>query len=149
VKPEKLKLTFSNFPATGWTHSVREIGDLAVVANEAGFDRYAVADLLYHFECISVMTACLLRTERLNVESLVVNPYTRDTGLMASAWATMSDLSGDRAIFGIGAGSNGATQIAKAHWGHDPKHPLAGVRESVEAARRIWAGERVTVDGRS
>jgi 5,10-methylenetetrahydromethanopterin reductase len=118
------------------------------VAEEVGFDRFGVADLPYHYDCMTVMTACLLATERLEVESLVTNPYTRDPGLIAAAWATMADLSAGRAILGIGGGVESATRVHVAPWGHERPHPASAVREAVTVYRAMWRGEKVTLDGK-
>jgi 5,10-methylenetetrahydromethanopterin reductase len=142
-----LKFTFSNLPATGWALPAGRIADLARLAEEVGFDRFAIADLPFHYDCITVMTACLLRTERLQVESLVTNPYTRDPALVAAAWATMASLSDGRAILGIGGGVESATRVYVAPWSHDRPHPASAVREAVQVYRAMWRGERVTLDG--
>ena len=142
-----MKFTFSNLPATGWALPARKIADLARLAEEVGFDRFAVADLPYHYDCMTVMTACLLATDRLEVESLVTNPYTRDPGLIAATWATMADLSGGRAILGIGGGIETATRVYVAPWAHARPHPATAVREAVSVYRAMWRGETVTVDG--
>lgn len=142
-----MKFTFSNLPATGWALPAGRIADLARVAEQVGFDRFAIADLPYHYDCMTVMTACLLATERLEVESLVTNPYTRDPGLVAAAWATMSSLSDGRAILGIGGGVESATRVYVAPWAHERPHPAAAVREAVQVYRAMWRGEKVTLDG--
>jgi len=142
-----MKFTFSNLPATGWTLPAGRIADLARLAEEVGFDRFAIADLPYHYDCMTVMTACLLATKRLEVESLVTNPYTRDPGLIAAAWATMASLSGNRAILGIGGGVESATRVYVAPWQHERPHPAAAVREAVGVYRAMWRGEKVNVDG--
>lgn len=142
-----MKFTFSNLPATGWALPAGRIADLARLAEEVGFDRFAVADLPYHYDCMTVMTACLLATRRLEVESLVTNPYTRDPGLIAATWATMADLSGGRAILGIGGGVESATRVYVAPWAHDRPHPTAAVREAVSVYRAMWRGDNVTFDG--
>src|SRR2546427_1507263 len=105
-----MRFTFSNLPATGWTLPAARIVDLARRAEEVGFDRFAVADLPYHYDCMTVMAACLLGTSRLAVESLVTNPYTRDPGLTAATFATLADLSSGRAILGIGGGGQAPTR---------------------------------------
>ena len=143
-----MKFTFSNLPATGWALPAGRIADLARLAEEVGFDRFAVADLPYHYDCMSVMTACLLATERLHVESLVTNPYTRDPGLVAAQWATMASLSDGRAILGIGGGVESATRVYVAPFAHDRPHPAAAVREAVSVYRAMWRGEKVTFDGK-
>jgi len=142
-----MKFTFSNLPATGWTLPAGRIADLARVAEEVGFDRFAIADLPYHYDCMTVMTSCLLATTRLEVESLVTNPYTRDPGLVAATWATMASLSGDRAILGIGGGVESATRVYVAPWAHERPHPAAAVREAVGVYRAMWRGEKVSFDG--
>ena len=144
---DTVKFTFSNLPATGWALPAARITDLARIAEEVGFDRFAVADLPYHYDCMTVMTACLLGTDRLEVESLVTNPYTRDPGLVAATWATMADLSGGRAILGIGGGVESATRVYVAPWAHERPHPAAAVREAVSVYRSMWRGEKVTFDG--
>ena len=64
-----MKFTFSNLPATGWALPAGRIADLAALAEGVGFDRFAIADLPFHYDVVSVMTACLLRTKRLQVET--------------------------------------------------------------------------------
>src|SRR5919197_717947 len=142
-----MKFTFSNLPATGWALPARRIADLAALAEQVGFDRFAIADLPFHYDVVSVMTACLLRTQRLQVESLVTNPYTRDPALVAAAWATMASLSDGRAILGIGGGVESATRVYVAPWAHERPHPASAVREAVGVYRAMWRGERVTLDG--
>ena len=143
-----MKFTFSNLPATGWTLPAGRIADLARLAEEVGFDRFAIADLPYQYDCPTVMTACLLATKRLQVESLVTNPYTRDPGLVAATWATMASLSDDRAILGIGGGVESATRVYVAPFGHERPHPAEAVREAVGVYRAMWRGEKVTFDGK-
>ena len=142
-----MKFTFSNLPATGWALPAGRIADLARLCEQVGFDRFAVADLPFHYDCVAVMTACLLRTERVGVESLVTNPYTRDPALLAAAWATMASLSYGRAILGIGGGVETATRVYVAPWAHTRPHPATAVREAVQVYRAMWRGERVTFDG--
>lgn len=142
-----MRFTFSNLPATGWALPAGRIVDLARLCEEVGFDRFAVADLPYHYDCFTVMSACLLGTRGLEVESLVTNAYTRDPGLVAAAFATLADLSGGRAILGIGGGVETPTRIYVAPWAHDRPHPAAAVREAVSVYRAMWRGEKVDLDG--
>src|SRR5438132_13264376 len=106
-----VKFTFSNLPATGWALPAGRIADLARLCEEVGFDRFAVADLPYHYDCTTIMTACLLATKRLHVESLVTNPYTRDGGLVAPTWATLARRSGRRPLLGLAGRRGGATPV--------------------------------------
>ena len=52
-----MKFTFSNLPATGWALPAGRIADLARLCEDVGFDRFAVADLPFHYDCVAVVTA--------------------------------------------------------------------------------------------
>jgi 5,10-methylenetetrahydromethanopterin reductase len=143
-----VRFTFSNLPAVGWKLPLRDIVTMAVRCEAAGFDRFAVADLQFHYDVVAVMTAVAAGTLRIGIESLVTNPYTRDAGMLAAAWASVADLSGGRAIFGIGGGVEVPKRVYIPPFGHDRPSATAGVRECVDVVRRLWRGERVTFDGR-
>ncbi|TME32656.1 MAG: LLM class flavin-dependent oxidoreductase [Chloroflexi bacterium] len=142
-----MRFTFSNLPAVGWKLPMRDIVTVAQRCEEVGFDRFAVADLQFHFDCVAVMTACATGTRRIGIESLVTNPFTRDAALIACAWAAIADVSGGRAIFGIGGGVEVPKRVWIAPFGHDRPHAVAAVRECIDVVRAMWRGERVTFDG--
>ena len=143
-----MRFTFSNLPAVGWKLPLRDIVTIAERCEDVGFDRFAVADLQFHFDVVAVMTACAMGTSRIGIESLVTNPYTRDASLLACAWAAVADVSGGRAIFGIGGGVEVPKRVWVAPFGHDRPHAIAAVRECIDVVRALWRGERVTFDGR-
>ncbi|HEX9267762.1 MAG TPA: LLM class flavin-dependent oxidoreductase, partial [Candidatus Limnocylindria bacterium] len=68
-------------------------------------------------------------------------------GLTAATFATLADLSGGRAILGIGGGVETATRVYVAPWAHERPHPATAVREAVSVYRAMWRGEEVTFDG--
>jgi 5,10-methylenetetrahydromethanopterin reductase len=138
-----LAVTFSNLPAIGWSHPAARIVELAQLCEDVGFDRFAVADYRYYHDCIAIMGACLAATTRLEVESLVTDPYVRHPSLTATAIATLNDLYGGRAILGIGGGRE-----QPAFWGESRPHPVDAVREAVAVCRGMWRGESVTGEGR-
>lgn len=142
-----MRFTFSNLPAVGWKLPLRDIVTMARACEDAGFDRFAVADLQFHHDVVAVMTACAMGTRRIGIESLVTNPYTRDAALLACAWAAIADVSGGRAIFGIGGGVEVPKRVWIAPFGHERPHATEAVRECVAVVRALWRGERVTFDG--
>ena len=99
-----VKFTFGNLPSIGWREPTGRLVELAQRAESAGFDRFGVSDWRFYQDCFVVMTACLQATNRLEVESLVTDPYVRHPSLTAVALATMDELSNGRAIMGIGGG---------------------------------------------
>jgi len=138
-----VKFTFGNLPSIGWQEPTGRLVELAQHAEAAGFDRFGVSDWRFYQDCFVVMTACLQGTRRLEVESLVTDPYVRHPSLTAVALATMDELSNGRAIMGIGGGIE-----QPAFWGESRPHPLDAVRESVEICRRMWRGEEANLDGK-
>ncbi|MGH2378010.1 MAG: LLM class flavin-dependent oxidoreductase [Candidatus Limnocylindria bacterium] len=139
----ELKFTFGNLPSIGWTAPAGKLADLARLCEEVGFDRFGVSDWRFYHDCFVVMTACLQATKKLEVESLVTDPFVRHPALTACAHATMDDLSRGRAILGIGSGVEQPT-----FWGYERPRPMTAVREAVEICRRMFAGQEVTFEGR-
>jgi 5,10-methylenetetrahydromethanopterin reductase len=142
-----MKFTFGNLPTIGWDESTSKLVRLAQLAEEAGFDRFGVSDWKFYQDCFVVMTACLQATSALEVASLVTEPYVRNPAVTAAAMATMADLSGGRAIFGIGAGVESSSRVWSEPWGFERPRPLAAVREAIDISRRMWQGESVTLHG--
>jgi 5,10-methylenetetrahydromethanopterin reductase len=138
-----VKFTFGNLPSIGWVDPATKLVELAQLCEREGLDRFGVSDWRFYHDCFAVMTACLQATERLEVESLVTDPYVRHPSLTIAAHATMDDLSRGRAILGIGAGVEQPT-----FWDYDRPHPMAAVRDAVVIMRRMLAGERVTYEGK-
>lgn len=139
----RLKVTFSNLPAIGWSDPAARIVELAQLCEAVGFNRFAVADYRYYHDCFTIMGACLGATSRLELESLVTDPYVRHPSLSATAIATLNDLYAGRAILGIGGGRE-----QPAFWGESRPHPVDAVREAVQVCRGMWRGDSVTSEGR-
>ena len=137
-----MKFTF-DLPTSLWKEPAARFVALARDCEAAGFDRFGVADWRFYPEPVVLMTACLLATTRLEVESLVTDPFVRHPALTAAAFATMDDLSRGRCVLGLGGGLE-----QPAFWTHERVHPLDAVRDAVEIARRMLRGERVTYRGR-
>ena len=131
--------TVSDFPAKGNALTSREIVDLARHAEEVGIHRFGVTDFPFHQDCVPLMTACLEQTDTLEVESLVTTPFLRPPDVTATTWATMAELSGGRAILGIGKGG-ARPPIFVPPWGYDRPNPRTSIRELVEVCRDMWAG---------
>ena len=137
-----LKFTF-DLPTSLWTDPPGRLVELARRCEEAGFDRFGVADWRFYHDVFVVMTACLEATTRLEVESLVTDPFVRHPALTACAMATMDDLSRGRAILGLGGGLE-QPEI----WPHERMHPLDAVRDAVAISRAMFRGETVDHAGR-
>lgn len=137
-----MKFTF-DLPTSLWRESSERFVDLARHLEAAGFDRFGVADWRYYPDLYVHMTACLMATERLQLESLVTDPFVRHPALTALAHATMDDLSRGRVVLGLGGGLE-----QPAFWPAERAHPLDAVRDAALICRRLFRGEEVTHRGR-
>ena len=124
--------------------SVGRAVELARLAESLGYERCWVYDEgLAASDVYVAMTAIALSTESLMVGPGITNPYTRHAGATASAIATLDEVSGGRAFLGIGAGGSltlDPLAIAR-------QRPLTAVRETIDACRRLFAGETVSIEG--
>jgi 5,10-methylenetetrahydromethanopterin reductase len=72
----------------------------------------------------------------------VTDPYSRHPALTAMAVATLDEISGGRAVLGIGAGVSGFREMGVAR-----ERPAVAIRETVDVVRALLRGETVTYHG--
>jgi 5,10-methylenetetrahydromethanopterin reductase len=90
-----------------------------------------------------ILAAVAQATTRLEFGTGILNPYTIHPAEIAMMAATLDELSGCRFNLGLAAG---AGEFLK--WvGIEQVTPLAAVRETLLAVRRLLLGERVALDG--
>lgn len=121
----------------------REYPRLVRAAEAAGFDQFWVSDDLFLRGAWPILTACALATERIQLGSCIVNPYTMHPAEIAMQAAALDELSGGRFLLGLGAGA--ADFLG---WvGLEQARPLTRIAETLAVLRRLLAGERVPFDG--
>ncbi len=124
---------------------VSRMVDLAASAESLGYHRCLVYDEgLASRDVYVTLAAIALGTSEILMGPGITNPYTRHAASTAGAIATLDELSGGRALLGIGAGGS----LTLDPLGITRQHPLASVRETIEACRRLFAGDTVTCDGK-
>ncbi len=120
-----------------------EYRTLAQAAEAVGFDQFWVSNDLFLRSDVVILTAVAQATQRIEIGTGILNPYTMHPAEMAMLAATLDELSGNRFNLGIGAG---AGEFLK--WiGIEQAKPLAATRETIVAVRRLLQGERVVLDG--
>ena len=72
----------------------------------------------------------------------MIDPYTRHAALLAQATATLAEMAPGRFRVIMGSGSHFETLP-----GYGSPKPVAGLREAADLMRRLWRGEKVTLDG--
>jgi len=86
-----------------------------------------------------LLSAMARETERIQLGTCIVNPFTQHPAEIAMAAATLDELSGGRALLGI---SSGADDFLS--WiGLRAEHPVQAVAATIATLRRLFDGERV------
>ncbi len=115
---------------------VDDVVQLAVEAESAGFDDVWVPDHYFLRDSYVAQALMAKATRRVRLGTGVAASLLRHPSLLASATATIDELSNGRAILGIGPGGH---EFA-AHFNMKPASPLGLVRDSVAMARALFAG---------
>ena len=124
-------------------HTLAEYVAFAQAAEAAGFDQLWVSNDLFLRSAPVILAAVAQATTRLEFGTGILNPYTIHPAEIAMLAATLDELSGNRFNLGLAAG---AGEFLK--WvGIEQAAPLAAVRETLLAVRRLLQGERVALDG--
>jgi 5,10-methylenetetrahydromethanopterin reductase len=121
---------------------VGELVEIAVRAEALGYDDLWVADERFFREAYTILGLIAARTGRIRLGPGVTDPYSRHAALTAMAVATLDEVSGGRALLGLGAGVSGFREL-----GVDAARSAVAIREAVELIRRLLAGQTVTVKG--
>jgi 5,10-methylenetetrahydromethanopterin reductase len=116
--------------------------DIACAAEDLGFEGIWIADSQCLFrDAYSVLSVCAVRTRRLLLGAGVTNPITRHPAVLANSWATLDELSGGRAVLGIGVGESAVHTLGL------PPARLAEMERVIDIVRRLMRGEAVQLDG--
>jgi 5,10-methylenetetrahydromethanopterin reductase len=117
--------------------------ELARTAERFGFAQFWVSHDLFLRSAWVILAAVAQATERIQVGTCIVNPYSSNLAEIAMGAATLDELSRGRFNLGLGAGA--ADFLG---WiGIPQEHPLVAMRESIAVLRRLLAGERAAHDG--
>ncbi len=116
--------------------------DLAVKAEEAGFSHVWTFDshLLWQ-EPFVIYSQILASTDRVIVGPMVTNPGTRDWTVIASQFATLNEMYGNRTVCGIGRGDSALRTLGK------QPGTIAEMKECVKVVRSLARGETVEYRG--
>src|SRR5262245_36264886 len=121
--------------------SSAEVVQLARLAEDAGFDRLGISDVVFWPDCFVLLGLIARSTARLQLGPMVTNPYSRHPAVLAGIMATLQDASEGRAFLGIGVGA-GLEAVGETY-----SRPVVTLRESIEVIRRLLSGEEVTFHG--
>jgi 5,10-methylenetetrahydromethanopterin reductase len=116
---------------------VAELVDAIVAAEEAGLDEVWLADEGVAREPVVVLAAAATRTTRIRLATGITSPVLRHPGAIASSTASLDELSGGRAVLGLGVGGH----LALDPFGLRAERPVALMRDAIETARSVLRQE--------
>jgi len=109
----------------------------AARAEELGYESVFVTHIAGR-DSITLLAGYAARTSRVTLGTGVIPIYARTPANMAQSFATLDELSGGRAIAGLGVSHKPVVE----HWfGQSIDKPLAEMREYVAIVRAIFRGE--------
>jgi 5,10-methylenetetrahydromethanopterin reductase len=123
---------------------VESYPELARRAEQAGFDAFWVSNDLFLRSAWVLLAAAARSTQRIQLGTCIVNPFTQHPAEIAMAAATLDELSGGRTLLGISSGADDFLSWV----GLRAERPVTAVAETIAALRRLFDGDRCHPDGR-
>ena len=121
----------------------RDAADSVVALEKAGLDTVWVAEV-YGYDSPTLMGYLAAKTETVEIGSAIMNVYSRTPALLAQTAAGLDNVSGGRAILGLGASG---PQVIEGWHGMPYSKPLSRTREVVDIVRMALRRERLVHDG--
>jgi F420-dependent oxidoreductase-like protein len=113
------------------------------VADDLGVDSVWAAEA-WGRDAFSILTQLALTTKTIKLGTAIVNVFSRTPAVLAMTFGTLDELSGGRAI--IGLGSSGANVVE--HWhGVKFEKPATRLREYIDIINTIMRQKRLMYDG--
>jgi F420-dependent oxidoreductase-like protein len=122
----------------------REAADQVASWEQAGLDTVWVAEA-YGFDSPTLMGYLAARTESVEIGSAILNIYSRTPGALAQTAAGLDNVSGGRAILGLGASG---PQVIEGWHGMPYDKPLTRTREVVDIVRAALRRETLDYHGK-
>lgn len=120
---------------------IARFAELTARAEALGFDMAWVADSqLYTKDPYVALTLAAAASRSIRLGPGVTNPVTRHLTVLANSMAALNEVSGGRAVMGIGSGDAAVTPLGL-------RASLASVRAAVERIGALTAGSAVHLDG--
>ncbi|MBV9830910.1 MAG: LLM class F420-dependent oxidoreductase [Marmoricola sp.] len=121
----------------------RAAADQVADLEQAGLDTVWVAEA-YGFDSPTLMGYLAARTSTVEIGSAILNIYSRTPGALLQTAAGLDNVSGGRALLGLGASG---PQVIEGFHGLPYSKPLARTAEIIDIVRRGLRREPLTSDG--
>jgi 5,10-methylenetetrahydromethanopterin reductase len=127
-----------------WFGNTQNMVELAVLAEKNGFDYAWVSHDVFMRSSFVTLAAIATQTKKIKLGNTILNPYTTNPSELAMFLASMDEISGNRMVCGISAGS-----LEYMEWlGIPHEHPLTRTKECVHLIRSLLSGKVSEFEGR-
>ena len=109
------------------------------LADELGYHSIWIPEA-WSYEQFQLLTEIALATKQLRLATGIANVFSRSAGLLAMSAATLDEISGGRAILGLG--TSGKNVVENFH-GVKYEKPLTRLKETIGIAQALWRGDRL------
>src|SRR3954462_11896469 len=123
----------------------RTTAENVVALEAAGLDTVWVLEG-YGYDSPTLMGYLAAKTETIEIGSAILNVYSRTPALLAQTAAGLDNVSGGRAILGLGASG---PQVVEGWHGMSYSRPLGRTREAIEIIRAAMRREKLEFQGKS
>jgi alkanesulfonate monooxygenase SsuD/methylene tetrahydromethanopterin reductase-like flavin-dependent oxidoreductase (luciferase family) len=120
----------------GFDVGVRAAVDLAVQAEEHGFDSVFVVEGVFSNDAVTTVAGIATRTSRIGIGTGIANVYLRHPVMLGVAAAAIDEMSAGRLVLGLGPNNEAMITRAGLAW-RDPRRAL---RETTDTVRAVFAG---------
>lgn len=117
---------------------------LGIQAERAGFDTLWITDHFPNRDPYALLSMLSNYTDRIKLGPSVQSPLTRHPASIASAMATIDELSNGRAILGLGSGDKVTLGYLNYKW----SGILTTIEHSINVIRELWNGEKITLQNK-
>ncbi len=156
----RLGLHISDFTWDGGpTDLRRQLGQVAIRAEQAGYDRVSVMDHVWQIahlgppehemlEAYTTLGFLAAKTERVKLLTVVTAVVYRDPGLLAKAVTTLDVLSGGRAMLGIGAAWNEEESRGLGLFFPGTAERFERLEEALQICKQMWGHDESPYAGK-
>lgn len=147
MERQRVRFGFGQFS----DRNAKELAENIRLAEDCGFEYAWVSDQFNNRNVFVTLTYAATLTKRIRLGTAVVNPYFRHPTILASAAASLNEVSDGRAVLGIGSGAIEGPESSPAYSKEDRfgriGKPMPATREAVEITHRLLRGESLTYHG--
>ncbi len=120
-----------------------EIVEFVQEADRLGYESVWVPEA-YGYDAITLLTLLACRTERIQLATGIINVFSRTPALIGQTIAALDDISGGRAILGLGTSG---PQVIEGWHGVPFQKGVQRTREVIEIVRMVLRRDRVVHEG--